>query len=356
MKVRALIASVLLFALSARAQDPLPFPKIDFTVKVDEELHKPTGDMVRVLRATGTTAYPPDTALIMEARLKGSGAYLMKKHQVFVNEQQHFEAALDGLGRNVFKGDYEVRITFDPQIQNRPVMAKLGTKVNAGLHSVSVDARLGTKEEEAKEKADVDQVYARSYEVVKKALERVFAEYDKQATEPNRLAWGDFQDDISKVLVDSERSLKMFARDYDNVRDPLIYDNLNRLYALSTSRMFEPLSAALALEGGKGSQQEKESAKQMMGMLKETITFLDGNLGKVAIDPNWKPPKRPVAVKDPDPRPPVVPKDDFTPPPPGEGPKPVGRGYASKFGIVELGIGLAIMCGVAMLVVLLKRK
>jgi hypothetical protein len=335
-------------------------PALTVTSKVDEVKDEATGDIVRTIRGSGTTGYPTGTSLVLEARLKGAGGFLDKKHQVYVDEQGRWEGAIDDLGRNAYKGQYEVRVTFDPQFQNKAVMNVIRQKgLSTKIWSQSTEIRFGTAEEEALEKADVDQFYARSYATLKKACDATFKEYDKQLAEYNRLAWGDFVDDISANLVKADRELGEFRRSRDNLRDVATYEKISKMFVITTSRLFAALTTALETTGAKRQAEERETAKRMLDQLRDSMTELDQTIGQVKIDPNWKPASpKPIRVSVT--RPVVGPIDNAATDvrPRDEDHQPIGRNIAkkSRFGIVELGIGMAVLCGLAMLAILLKRK
>ncbi len=339
--------------------DPRPFPALTITVAIDERKDAESGDIVRTIRGSGTCGYPEGAALVLEARLKGASGYLDKRHQTFVDPNGGWEAAIDDLGRNVYKGMYEVRVTWDPTFQSAGIMSLMDKKnLKDQIQSKSVDVRFGTPEEEALEKADVDQLYARSFATARKACEETFREYEKHQKAPDRLSWGDFITDVNDKLVRGDREMGEFRRTRDNLRDYQTYEKIASLYAVTTTMLYPALSAALGIEGGRGTDREKETAASLMANIRTTIADLDQTIGKVAIDPNWKPAEaRPVRIERP--KPPVRPiHDDAFTPPPVAGPPPIGAGTVprSRFGVTELGIGLAVMCGLAMLVLLLKRK
>ncbi|MCE9582635.1 MAG: hypothetical protein K8T20_09100 [Planctomycetes bacterium] len=371
MKTAATMGLLLLLALApglARGQamqggdpdeaDARPFPKLALGVKVTEERDKPTGDMVRVIIGSGDTEYPPGTALIMDARLEGGSSYLDKKHQVFVDENGHWEAAIDDLGRNIYKGQYEVRVTFDPTFQPRGVMNRIDAKKNSQLQSRTTEVRIGTAEEEAAEKIDVDQFFARSFAKARELCELTFKEYAKQSEKPDKRKWGDFYNDTNDAFVNADHDLAQFLRLRDNLRDFRTYEMIAQIYAICGSRLFPVLSAALGIEGGTRTPAEKAEADRMMSELKVTLAALENTVGKTVIDPKWVMLKPLVPIKLTQPPPPVGPIDEVPTLPIQNGPARTGDKIApkSKFGVTELGIGLAIMCGLAMLVVLLKRK
>ncbi len=339
--------------------DPRPFPALTISVKIDEEKDAASGDMVRTIRGSGTSGYPEGSSLVMEARMKGAAGFLDKRHQTFVDANGGWEAAIDDLGRNVYKGVYEIRITWDPTFQAAGLMNLMDKKnLNDKIQSKSVEVRFGTPEEEAREKADVDQLYARAFATAKSACEDTFREYEKQKKTPDRLSWGDFLTDVNDKLVRGDREMGEFRRSRDNLRDYPIYEKIASLYAVTTTMLYPALTSALGVEGGRASDTEKQSAESLLTNIRNTIADLDQTIGKVAIDPNWKPADaKPVKIDRP--KPPVRPiHDDAFKPPQNSGPPPIGTGKVpkSRFGVAELGIGLAVMCGLAMLVLLLKRK
>lgn len=371
--LRLAAAIVAAAALSARAQDlppepdghdhdhsdPRPFPSLDLSVKVEEERDAGTGDMVRTIRGSGKCGYPEGTTLILEARLAGSPGYLNKRHATFVNPDGTWEAAIDKLGRQVYKGMYEVRVSFDPAFQPASVMSALDRKnQNGQIQYKSAEVRFGTAEEEAREKADVDQMYARAFATAKAIYLDTEKEYAGHLKKPDRLAWGDFVTDINDRVIRGDRELGDFRKSRDNLRDHETYEKIASLYAISSNMLYPALTSALGIDGGRASDEERATARSLLDGLKRTISELDRTVGQVKIDPNWKPlPALPVRVERP--TPPVGPfggGGDATPD--RGGPKPIGGETApkSRFGMAELGIGLALMCALAMLAVLLKRK
>ncbi|MEK7467530.1 MAG: hypothetical protein AAB074_08975 [Planctomycetota bacterium] len=335
------------------------FPALTISAKVDAVKDAGTGDIVRTIRGSGTTGYPEGTSLVLEAKLKGGAGYLNKKHQVHVDSEGRWEAALDDLGRNVYKGLYEVRVTFDPQFQQNSVLDAIERKqLSTKIFSQSTEIQFGTPEEEALEKADVDQLYARSFAAAKKACEDTFREFEKQVPDPQQLSWGDFVDDITEDLLRADRELGEYRRSRDNLRDVAIYEQISKLFVITTTRLYPVLTAALGLEGGRKRPEEVENAKRMMDGLRESIAALDQTIGQVKIDPKWKPADaKPIRIQPT--KPPVRPIDPVgAAPPRPEGPRPTGRELVpkSRFGLAELGIGLAVLCGLAMLAVMLKRK
>ncbi|MCC6740540.1 MAG: hypothetical protein IT452_15960 [Planctomycetia bacterium] len=367
---RLAAAMVMAGALWARAQNPppepdehdhadhSPYPELALTVKVEEERDKSTGDLLRTIRGSGKCGYPEGTTLILEARLLGSPGYLNKRHATFVNPDGTWEAALDKLGRQVYKGMYEVRVAFDPAFQPASVMAALDRKnQNGQVQYKSTEVRFGTPEEEAREKADVDQMYARAFAKAKAIYEDTEKAYAEHLKKADRLAWGDFVTDVNDRVVRGDRELGEFRKSRDNLRDHATYEKIASLYAISSNMLYPALTSALGIDGGRASEEERATARSMLDNLKRTIGELDATIGKVEIDPNWKPlPAVPVRVERP--QPPVGPLGGTDSKPDPGGPKPIGGDTAprSRFGVAELGIGLALMCALAMLVVMLKRK
>lgn len=351
------VALSLQLPTSAREAD---FPALTISATVEEKKDAPTGDMVRTILGSGTAAYPEGTSLVFKARLKGASGYLDKQHSVRVDAQGRWEAAIDELGRNVYKGLYEACVTFDSQNQQDSILKAIrAKKQNTGIQSQSTEIQLGTAEEELREKADIEQVYARAFDSARGICERTFAQFEAQKKEPNKLAWGDFVDDISEELVRLDSGLSEFRRSRDNMRDPATYDVISNIIVSVGGGWFYPaLSASLGFSG-KGTTAEKENAQKILQGLKDKLAALDKTIGQVKIDPNWKP-AEPVPIRKhilPRPVPPLDPIG-ATAPPPVAGPRPPGTSLVpkSRFGIAELGIGLAALCGLAMLVVLLKRK
>jgi len=353
------LAVALSLQLPASAKEA-DFPALTISAKVEEKQDAPTGDMVRTILGSGTAGYPEGTSLVFKARLKGASGYLDKQHSVRVDAQGRWEGAIDELGRNVYKGLYEACVTFDLQNQQDSILKAIrAKKQNTGIQSQSTEIQLGTAEEESREKADIEQVYARSFAAARAICEKTLAQFEAQQKEPNKLAWGDFVDDMSEDLVRVESRLGEFRRSRDNVRDTATYNEISNIIVSVGGGWFYPaLSASLGFSG-KGTPAEKENAQKILQGLKDKLAALDKTIGQVKIDPNWKP-EEPVPIRAHIPTRLVPPVDPIgtTTPPPVAGPRPPGTSLVpkSRFGIAELGIGLAALCGLAMLVVLLKRK
>ena len=362
---RALIPVLALFASIAAAQEPQdhddhgvvekrPFPKLTLRVKVTEEKTS-DGELMRYVNGEGESGYPDGVILVMELRLADAVGYLPEKAAAR-SLGGRWSMRSQALGRMIYKGRYVVRLGFDPELQQRGMTAGINPELDPGIQYVQAEVQIGTPEEAAAERADVEQFYVRAYGKSREMIEKVIAEYEKQRKELDKKRWNDFFNDASDRFVVIDAELENYRLLRNNILEIAIYEDIALINATATGPLYTVLSDAVGINGTPTAQQIT-AAEEMIKSIKDTLGRLDAALGGVKPDPAWKKPEPPPPPKLEHSAPPGISIDPATPTAdPSRAPEPKRRGMAPRFGFVEAGILLAVLCGIAALAVLLKKK
>lgn len=358
------VAAVLLGPAGAWAQnlpddhehdrDERPFPKLTISVKVTEE-KSPTGAVFRLIEAEGEGQYPDGAVIVVDIRLKEDQGGFIEPKYVGRTQAGRWETKSIPLGSNVYKGPYVVRASFDPMHQPLGFVNRLNPELNPGVNFAFTEATIGTPEEIAAEAAEVQQFYARRYLEVKAKMEAVLAEYEKQKAAPDAKSWNDFATDLMNELMVTDHRIAEWKSWRMNIIMLPVYEDLSKLLAGGTTFLIPVLSQALGL-ADKPTPAEVEAAASQVTQVQESLARLDKALGQIVLDPQWKEPeapKRPVIRQPP---PPVRPIDPVPLPTPTQPAKPKGRQGGERFTMVEAGIALAVVCGVGILAIMLKKK
>jgi hypothetical protein len=348
-------------ALAARAQDPpphkpdtRPFPGLTIEAKAVED-RTADGETIRKVVASGDAEYEPGTILVLELRLKEDSSYIESKQQVIVDSGGWTKES-EWLGRNVYKGVYVARIGFDPAHQNRGWKG-LRPDLNKGIQYKEAEVAIGTPEEMAAEMAGVEQFYVRALAKAKELLAAVEEQYAAQRKAQNARDWNAFVERSSSDWIDADRRIAEFGRLRMNILDVKTYNRISQVHAVATTFMFSELTAAIGIPKP-ATKNEIDSAEATLRQIRDSLSAVEERLANVVLDPAWRMPEKPKPARIRQPAPPVVPIIDNPSANVPVGPRP-GRdpvGAAPAFGVTELAIAFAVLCGVAILAILLRKK
>lgn len=331
-----------------------PFPKLTIVAKVLEE-KTPSGMILRYVEAEGEGQYPDGAVIVVDIRLKEDpGGYIEPKYVGRTREGRWITKSIP-LATNVYKGPYVVRASFDPGQQPLGFGNLMNPELNPGIHSAYTEVTIGTPEEIAAEEAEVRQFYARRYLEVKTKMEAVLAEYERQKASPDPTGWNDFVTDLLNELMVTDHRIAEWKSWRMNVILIPVYEDLSKLLAGGTTFLIPVLSRALGLPD-KPTAPELEEAAQQVQQVKDALARLEAALGQVVLDPQWKEPEAPQRPVIRQPPPPVHSVDPVPVPVQSQPVKPPERRGGSRFTMVEAGIALAVVCGVGILAIMLKKK
>ncbi len=336
-------------------QPAAAFPELTIAAKVTSEAHG--AHTLWTVSAEGVTQYPTETRLVLEMQLKGNSGYIDQKYQVWVRNGRW-----DGkitVGNAVYKGRYVVRVSYDPIHQDRIIPNRIPAHLNRGNHQALTEVTIGTPEEIAADSAAAMQFYARSWAKTRDLIDRLEAEYAKQRKEPVRASWQAFADRFSHDLTAADREREVFRTLRMNVAEPDVQSKLAFVYATVSNYLVAQMETAIGF-GAKADAAAARQVDQGLQGVRASMEWLGERLRDVKLDPNWTMPARPEVVRAAQPLPPGLaePAGIVSPAAPigPQGPVRTRLADGPKIGLVEGGIGFAALCGIAILVVLLRRK
>jgi hypothetical protein len=359
----------LLAAAAAWAQEPpgpghehvdrRPMPRLTIEVEVVERKDRgPEGEVVRDLWFSGEADYPDGTRIAVDATLEGSDMVLPDRPTAPVQGKKWSmkeRGTSMTIGRNAYKGTYAFRAEYSGDLQAAGWQRRLNPEMSAKNNYASVKVQIGSEEEIAKERAGVLQYYVRSWKAANGVADELEAEFFRQRKEFSKADWFTFKDDLLDRVRTKDRELSDFRILRDNVALPKVYSRISGTFA-SIEFLFNSLDAALPIGGATPPQDRVARATKLLSDLKAGLDGLQPELGQVQEDPAWKFPKKAPAPKGVQSKPPPDALPDPPPNRPRKEPATDPAAAPARFTALEVGIVFAVLCGVGLLVAVLRRK